>query len=524
MKESNLYISKAGLVASLAALLLFAAGCKKVLDYTPEVFVGQTQVFKDQAGATAAVTGIYTQLQTLKKSDYALIGIVGTDEARCTYQSQGYGDYYQNITGLDVYDLKFGSQNYQVSGFWTDCYLGIANANSAILGIPGASIADPTVKSRLLGESKFMRALFYFYLVQLYGDIPLRTETTPFSAGVKRTPAADVYAQIVSDLQFAIANLWAKSKTPDAGRATVEAAKALLGKVYLTMGQYNDAKTNFEDLINNNSVTLLADYSQLFDGQHENNAESLFEIQYSTDPNNTQGLQNLFGSYAGPGIPGEAFTIHTPGYGGTVVMATAYYSDTVFDQANDKRYLVSIWPHRYDGNGATMDWWVDPGLPTIKKYDITSSDIDISNSGKNLYYLRAADVYLMYSEVLNELGQTAPALAPLNKVRNRAGLQNLEVAWGRTPTQAELRTELLDERIRELGGEGWRWFDLKRTGTLVARVQLHNNPRAHYVPINGEGDAHPAQNISAQNNLYPIPLAELQTNQALSLTDQNPGY
>jgi hypothetical protein len=78
--------------------------------------------------------------------------------------------------------------------------------------------------------------------------------------------------------------------------------------------------------------------------------------------------------------------------------------------------------------------------------------------------------------------------------------------------------------MRELGGEGWRWFDLKRTGTLVARVLQHDNPRAYYVNINGPGDPHPAQNVSAQNNLYPIPLSELQTNSALSLNDQNPGY
>jgi len=504
--------------------MMALAGCTKSLNYTPEVFVAQPQVFKDQAGATAAVTGIYAQLQTLKKSDYALIGIVGTDEARCTYQSQGYGDYWANVTGLDVYDIKFSSQNYQLTGFWQDCYIGIANANAAIQGIPNASIADPSVSNRLLGESKFMRALFYFYLVQLYGDIPLRTEATPFSAGVKRTPADQVYAQIIDDLKFAMANLWVKSKNPGIGRASVEAAKALLGKVYLTRKDYTNAKATFEDLINTDGLTLLTDYAQLFDGQHENNAESLFEIQYSTDANNTQGLQNLFGSYAGPGIPGEAYNSHTPGAGGTVVMATAYYSDTVFDKNNDKRYLASIWPHRYDGNGNTMDWWVDPGLPTIKKYDISSSDIDIYNSGKNLYYLRAADVYLMYAEVLNELGQTGAALAPLNKVRNRAGLQNLEDAWGRTPTQTELRTELLDERMRELGGEGWRWFDLKRTGTLVSRVMAHNNPRAYYVTINGNGDPHPAQNISDKNSLYPIPLNELQTNSALSLTDQNPGY
>jgi hypothetical protein len=369
-----------------------------------------------------------------------------------------------------------------------------------------------------------MRALFYFYLVQLYGDIPLRTEATPFSAGVKRAPAADVYTQIISDLKYAEANLWVKSKNPDPGRASVEAAKGLLGKVYLTMHDYANAQTTFEDLMSTNGLTLLTNYADLFDGKHENNAESLFEIQYSLDPNNTQGLQNLFGSYAGPPIPYESFNTHTPGYGGTVVMATSYYSDSLFDQANDKRFAASISPHRYDGSGNTMDWWVDPGLPTIKKYDITSTDIDVYNSGKNEYYLRASDVYLMYAETLNEQAKTVQALVPLNKVRNRAGLQNLEVAWGRTPSQTELRAELLDERMRELGGEGWRWFDLKRSGVLVAQVQAHDNPRSHFVPINGNSDPHPAQNISAKNNLYPIPLSELQTNSALSLSDQNAGY
>src|SRR5258708_22936916 len=160
----------------------------------------------------------------------------------------------------------------------------------------------------------------------------------------------------------------ARSKYRGNGRASIEAAKGLLGKVYLTQGDYADAKTQFEDLTNSNSLTLLADYTQLFDGQHENNAESLFEIQYSTDPNNTQGLQNLFGSYAGPGISGEAFNIHTPGYGGTLVTTTAYYSATGFHQANDKRYLASIWPHCHDGSRKTMDRLGEPGTPTIKKY------------------------------------------------------------------------------------------------------------------------------------------------------------
>jgi hypothetical protein len=521
---------KRSLVIPMAILMLIASSCRKQLDYTPEVFLSPQQVYKDQAGAIAGVTGIYKQLQVLKTSDYALIGIIGTDEARCTYQSQGYGAYWAGVTGLDVYDLQFNSQNADIGGYWTVCYQGIANANYAIQYIPQIkNFGDVSIQQRLLGEARFMRALFYFQLVQLYGDIPLRLENMSFSDGVPRTPQAKVYDQIVADLKFAVANCWTKSKNTDPGRASVEASKALLGKVYLTLHDYQNAKTTFEDLIQTGNLTLLANYSELFDGKHENNAESLFEIQFSTESGNSQGLQNLFGSYAGPPIAGEAFDKHTPGYGGTVVMATSFYSDSVFAKPNsweyqyDARYTASINHDRYDGNGNTMSWWVDPGLPTIKKYDISSGDVDAYTSGKNLYYLRSADVFLMYAETLNELGQPQAALAPLNKIRERAfGNNTLDFS---VTDQATMRDIIMDERSRELGGEGWRWFDLKRTGTLVQRVKLHNDPKAEFMLKNGStDDPHPAQNVSDKNNLYPIPLSELQNNQALNLNSQNPGY
>jgi hypothetical protein len=513
-------------VIAMAVLMLILGSCRKQLDYTPEVFLSAQQVYKDQAGATAGVTGIYKQLQVLRASDYALIGVIGTDEARCTYQSQGYGAYWAGVTGLDVYDIQFNSQNGDISGYWSTCYQGIANANYALQYIPQIkNFADVTVQNRLMGEASFMRALFYFQLVQLYGDIPLRLQNMSFSDGVKRSPTADVYKQIITDLKFAAANCWSKSKNPDPGRASVEAAKALLGKVYLTQHDYQNAKTTLEDLIQTGGLTLLPNYADLFDGKHENNAESLFEIQYSTVAGNTQSLQNLFGSYAGPPIPGEAFNKNTPGYGGSVVMATSFYSDSVFakpyswEYQYDARYAASINHDRYDGNGNTMSWWVDPGLPTIKKYDISSNDIDAYNSGKNLYYLRSADVFLMYAETLNELGQTQDALAPLNKIRERAfGNNTLDFS---TTDQDALRDIIMDERSRELGGEGWRWFDLKRTGTLVSRVQQHDNP---YVERGGGSDPHPKQNVSSKNMLYPIPLTELQNNPALGLKAQNPGY
>lgn len=530
MKSIKQYSKKFWPVGLAVLLIQGFSSCQKELTYTPEVFVSAQSVYKDEPGAIAGVTGIYLQLQTLKKSDYQLIGVIGTDEVRCCYQAQGYGAYWAGVVGLDVYDITFNSQNSGITGFWTDCYQGIANANAAILNIPQIkNFAEPAVQTRLEGEARFMRAVYYFYLVQLYGDVPMPLENTSFANGLPRVPQAQVYSQIETDLKFAVANCWTKSQLTgnDAGRASAEAAKALLGKVYLTLHDYADAKTTFEDLINNNHISLLANYADLFDGQHENNEESLFEIQYSTDnSNDMQGLQNLYGSYAGPAIQGETWNVHTPGYGGTVVCTTSFYSDSVFarpyswEYQYDARYNASINGTRFDANNGSSDsWWWDPGRPTVKKYDISSSDIDVYHSGKNLYYLRSADVFLMYAETLNELGQPQAALAPLNKIRERAfGNNSLDFT---TTDQATLRSEIMDERSRELGAEGWRWFDLKRTGLLVTLVQQRDNP---YVERGGGSDPHPKQNVSSKNMLYPIPLTELQNNPALGLKAQNPGY
>ena len=288
-------------------------------------------------------------------------------------------------------------------------------------------------------------------------------------------------------------------------------------------GRYSDAKPLFEDLINNKGIVLNADYADLFN--KENTPESLLEVQYSPQSGATNGLQNIFGASLAS-TPGGPTSSTTPGYGGNVVITTAWYADSLFDKVNDKRYAASITPHFYASSdpGSNYDWWVDIGLPHLKKYDITTSSgsIDIYNSAKNVIYLRSADVFLMYAEVLNELGQSNAALAPLNKVRNRAFGDALHEV---PPTaQAALRDTIMDERSRELGGEGWRWFDLKRTNTLVQRVLTHDNPRPYYVARNGEGDPHLPQNVSDMNYLYPIPLSELQNNPALSLTSQNPGY
>ncbi|KAA2243231.1 RagB/SusD family nutrient uptake outer membrane protein [Chitinophaga agrisoli] len=501
--------SKKSKVVSICIIMagLFLSGCSKQLNITPEVFVSPEALYKDEAGIKAGVVGLYRQLLDLKRSDYVIVGMVGTDEAKTTLFVPTWGTYWQNFCAVNTYSQLMTSQNDVIQWFWVICYRGINNANTAIRYIPGAAAPD-AVKNQGLGEAKFMRGLFYFYLVQLYGGVPLPTEekseVSDQKGGLPRSTPEQVYELIEKDLEFAAANLKSKGGNgTQVGAATKEAAMALLGKVYLTEKKYDKAKAALEPLLAASNVKLMDNYADLYVETNENNIESLFEVQFSNENNNTSNLANNLGSW-------QVNDLALPGGGGHVIIPTDYYFNSF--EAGDKRKAASFRWEFFDKDGNPVDysWWSDVGKPHMKKFDITKGiSVSGSYSSRNLYYLRLADAILMYAEAENELGGTAVALQQLNRIRTRAGLDNYEIVHG-APSQDQLRKEIMVERMRELGFEGWRWFDLKRTGTLLQAVKDYNPDGA--------------PNIQEKHLLYPIPTWEFDNNQSLSRADQNAGY
>lgn len=500
------HIYKTCLLAAAAAAVF--SSCRKQLDITPEVFVSPDQLYVDEAGAVAGVTGIYRQLLEWKRSDYYFLGVVGTDEGKTTSFVPTWGGYWTHYSGINSYNNLLTAQNELVQGLWTTLYKGIANANVAIRYIPGISAAD-NVKNRLIGEARFLRASFYFTLVQFFGGVPLPTDQVNAEAdargGYPRSAETDVYALVTADLEFAAAHLDAKG-TNNVGHASKEAAIALLGKVYLTQKNYTKAKSTLEPLVTapGGSVGLMENYADLFNEEKENNKESLLEVEFSNENNNTNSLANTLG--------GWHIANTYAGGGGHVVIPTDYY-DNSFESDNDKRKNASIRYVFYDAGGNVVDysWWADVGKPHLKKYDITTGvSRNGGESSRNLYYLRYADAILMYAEALNELNDASGALTNLNKIRTRAGLGGWETVLGHTPSVAELKPELLKERMRELGFEGWRWFDLKRTGNLLTQVKAYN--------------ADATANITQKHLLLPLPAKEFESNAALKPSDQNTGY
>ena len=487
----------------LICLILLLSGCSKQLDIKPEVFISPEELYKDEAGVVAGVTGIYRQLLVLKRSDYAIVGMVGTDEGKTTTFVPTWGPYWQGFSAVNSYSPLMTGQNDVVQGFWSCSYKGITNANVAIKFIQRAPVND-VLKNRCIGEAKFLRALFYFYLVQLFDGVPLPTDVDNPVAdrdGYPRSSAEDVYKLIIEDLKFAAVNLNSKGNNgSDAGRATKEAAIALLGKVYLTRKNYANAKSTLAPLLTATNVSLMPVYADLFVEKNENNIESLFEIQFSNETDNTSNMANNTGCWQ----------INSPtlsGAGGHVLIPTDYYFASFEDGDLRKDATFRSVFFDKDGNPVDYSWWSDVGKPHVKKFDITTG-VSVSGglSSRNMYYLRYADVILMYAEASNELNETNIAVEHLNKIRDRAGLEDYTGAV----TVEAVRTEIMLERMRELGFEGWRWFDLKRTGTLLTETKAHNI------------DA--ATNMLPKHLLYPIPAKEFENNPALQPADQNEGY
>ena len=361
---------------------------------------------------------------------------------------------------------------------WRESYRGIQRANVVLNRIGKVSYVVAATKQARLGEMKFIRALLYFNLVRLFGDVPLVTQETGdpndyFGQG--RTASAQVYTQIVKDLTESIGTLPATST--QAGRVIKTAAQTLLAKVYLTQKNYADAKTLLQAVVASGAHTLLPDPATVFSISNENNKEIIFAVQFASGVNgNTEG-STMFQQFAPSGTVSGAKGHNLP-----TKSLYALYSTT------DKRKTAYV--------SATAS-----GIPFTKK--LTQPAV-ITDGGSDVVVLRYADVLLMLAEVENELGNAASAATNLNLIRTRAGLANTTAT-----TQADLRAAIDLERRLELVNEGHRWFDLLRTGTAI---QVMN-------------DFFKASNIlvtiTAKDLLMPIPQGQIDTDPAIK---QNPGY
>lgn len=378
----------------------------------------------------------------------------------------------------DMDEFKTVPVNDIMESNWFDSYKAIQKANVVLSRIADVPYASEAVKNSRTGEMKFIRALLYFNLVRFYGDVPLvTTETTDpnFYFGKGRTPAAQVYEQILKDLTEAITVL--PENAAQQGRVIKTAAQALLGKVYLTQKNYALAKTQLDGVINSKKHALQAAVANIFALNNENNSEIIFSVQFASGINgNTEG-SNMFEQFSPSG---------------TVANAKGHSLPT--------KELYNL----YSMNDARRGVYValtNAGIPYNNKL---KKPANIPDGASDFVVLRYADVLLMQAEVENELGNTVAAAALLDEVRARAG-----IAKTTATTQNDLRNAIGLERRLELVGEGHRWLDLLRTGKAISTMNAWF--AAQGIPTV----------VTEKYLLFPVPQSQINTDPAIT---QNQGY
>ncbi len=502
MQTNNLLKSLRRKTAILGCLTaLSVAGCDQFLEPKPTDVLAPENFYRSAADAIAAVNSVYSQAQWVYfwiwyESD------VASDDA---FATPNYG-----ADGHQLASYTFDPTLWSINDLWTNAYITINKANIVLDRVPPI-VMDVAERNRVLGEAHYLRALMYFQLVRMFGDVPLMEHEAKSvaDAQIPRTPAAQVYALIVSDLQTAMNDLPPSYTGADLGRATSGAATSLLAKVYLNQKDYNNAAKYAGQVMSSGQYSLNARWLDNFKVSLEYvNPESIFEINYGA-PEQT------------PGVVGSVQTLFTlpSGFpGGDAYGLIQVNPDLIaLYSANDQRgngatYMTSPY---VTALGDTAKWGVPNGAAFHKWIDETNSKDMTARSWQqmpnNWIIQRYADVVLIYAEAVNSGGTATNGSAEtaLNQIRARAGIPTVSGL-----ASAALTDSIRVERRREFAFEGQRWFDLSRWGILDATVQAKTQQMQTLFP--GETGVH-----GAPSNLFPIPDGQINSN---SLLTQNPGW
>ncbi|MBC9928921.1 RagB/SusD family nutrient uptake outer membrane protein [Chitinophaga qingshengii] len=474
---------------------LWLTGCRKFLDESDPSNYTEENYFIKPEHARASVNAIYASLRDPMAGDFGGGPWTMTEFAT----GQAGTDLGQAVNSYYIKDLRNTADNGYGENYWRNYYKGITNANLSLARIPGIKM-DDAEKTALLGEAHFMRAWYYFTLIQLFGNIPLVTEPVDLKSEQLRPKQAnpeDVYKLIVEDLLTA-----EKAGLPwidPTGRASLGAVKSLLAKVYLTMAgyplqkgreYYDLAAKKAEEVVDSKQFKLFTSYNDLHNPAKKNIEENIFMIQYKT--------QVIPGSWQSLIIPYNknisAYSAETGGIYARKEFVQSYdpadlrakegqFFFTEFTDQDDRRKKVAL-----------------GGFFLYKLFDVTAQTTT-ANSDLNWSLIRYADILLVYAEAANEVGgPNAKIYEAVNAIRTRAELPALSGL-----SQDQLREAIWRERWYELCFENVTWFDMARLRKAFnMTTKGFDNYVGHKFP---DGPV-----LTERELLFPIPSTELRNN------------
>ncbi|MFI5130428.1 MAG: RagB/SusD family nutrient uptake outer membrane protein [Chitinophagales bacterium] len=506
---------------------IFISSCEKKLNQIPISTATTATFYAQPSDFIQAVNAAYNALRGYPDR------LMELSEVRSDNIYPSNNDVGRDHDPINNFAPGIASNVYVEEG-WRADYSGIFKANTVLeqLTKNASFVGSTALATRLSAEARFLRAFFYFDLVKYYGKVPIvdRTVSAAEANTIPRSPVTDVYALIISDLQFAIANLPANFSgaypsygATDIGRATKYAAEAILAQVYMTrsgpnygiegagmgLNEWNLALPLLQDIISSGvfvfnpaqyafpvPATGIFSYSNQNPGYTTGNREAIFDVMYLTQANSGLGAtypwvlvpQDFFNAYGNPSTSGA---LGAPSVSSNLV--SSYVS-------TDKRVAPTIHTTQY---GSSV-------YPFFRKY-LDTTKVPSTNSrfdwAINFIAVRYTDVLMLKAECIlhGAPGTQGDVDAIVNQVRARAGLGAI--------SNVNL-DQLFDERRREFAGEGSRWFDLQRSGNLVTIMNAWRTVE--------DATLHKISPITANHIIYPVPQTQLDA--APGLYTQNPGY
>jgi len=504
-------------------ILATLSSCRKdFLNLVPETSLSSASFYKNKGQFDQALVAAYVPLRTIvhagiymdeMRSDNTFFTIYNANRGFAT-STEALAEFLDNSTSS-------AEPNSPGNRYGND-YSGIAMVNTILSRLETSDLSQ-SAKDSVSGEALFLRAFYYYDLVQHYGGVPLQLKelASAEEAFQPRNTAEEVYAQIVTDLQAAIAVLPVVTTFPQSGHATQGAAKMLLAYTYMSQPSkdYPSAEAALKD-ITNMHYSLLPNYADVFDPNNKNNAESIFEVQYKSDL--VSGQQSNFAWIFVPktlnpqllmGYPGGTMNIFSGWNVPTQEMVDSY-------ESGDLRLPASIAVVEGTISGVEDYTAIDIKSPVgftpvpgrtnfymVRKYYHPPYAADF-DSPDNWPVFRYSGALLLLAECLVSEHKEGEALPYLNQVRARAGLPALGAANA---------DNVANEMRHELAFENHRWTDLVRNGTAIETLTAKGERlKALY------GWLLPTSfNVTPDKLIYPIPYRELQINTKLT---QNPGY
>lgn len=483
----------------LTVLALLLGACSDFLTENLQGTYSNATFYKTEAHALLAITGVYNAASFVStENDLWVFGDVASDDAT----KGGLAGDQSDIQFID--EFSYSRNNGSLEKIWKHYYEGISRANYLLYYSPGIDMNED-LKSRILGEAKFLRAYFNFNLVNIFGEIPIKLNPpiNPDEINKPKSPIANVYAQIEKDLTEAIAAIGTKDK--EIGRVTKGAAWGLLAKTFIYQQKWEAALAAIAAVDALGLYSLEAVYKNNFIDSTQNNKESLFELQHLSDQLPKLG-SHLNQYFSPPKDNGYYFNVPLQNFVNEFEKTTTNIPDPRLD------YTVGRAGQKWI-NGEDFDpAWSPTGYLQKKHSQPLKEEPIIGDASLNYVYLRYADILLMKAEALNEAGRSSEALVPLNAVRKRARESYLFdkslAGFGTVPVgllpdiqltnQQTVRDAIRHERRVELGFEFHRFFDLIRYGKQAAEAALtgtgfkYSDNLGHFLIPQSELDTNPA--------------------------------